>query len=229
MNPLTLNGYARHRRAKRLPGGSIRAVVDAVAAGRIDVGPGQMILDPAAADAQWEARTDASKRHPARSNGHGSLADARRLESIERARGLRLANDLRAGRLVELAPIERRWGQYVVECRNRLLGIPARLKVTFPQLTPDDLAGIDRVIRDCLEELAGRRDYGDPSKRRDDPPRLEALAGAAPAAAETGSVTRGARKPGKSRRSAARQGRPTGTRSTAASEASPSVDDGGAA
>jgi phage terminase Nu1 subunit (DNA packaging protein) len=158
--PLTLNAYARHRRSKRLPGGSIRAVVEAVAAGRIDVAPGQMILDPAEADAQWEARTDASKRHVASSNGH-SLADARRLESLERARGLKLANDLRAGRLVERAAIERHWAQYIITCRDRLLGIPSKLRSRFPHLSAGDLAGIDEVIRECLTELSeGRRDDG---------------------------------------------------------------------
>ena len=157
--PLTLNGYALHRRAKRLPGGTIRSVVEAVAAGRIDVGPGQTIADPAAADQAWATRTDADKARGRHTNGHAhpkSLPEARRLESLERARGLKLANDKLAGRLVEAAAIERLYSGHVIEARNALLGVPSKLKMRCPHLTVSDLAVVDVLIRECLENLADR-------------------------------------------------------------------------
>jgi phage terminase Nu1 subunit (DNA packaging protein) len=156
MKPLTLNAYARHRRAKRLPGGSIRSVVEAVAAGRIDVGPGQTIADAEAADRAWEARTDHAKRPPS-TNGHawpGTLPEARRLESLERARGLKLANDKLAGSLVEARAVERMFSTMLVTCKTRLRGIPSRAKQRFPDLTAAHLEGLAALIDECLVELA---------------------------------------------------------------------------
>lgn len=157
MKPLTLNGYAAHRRAKRLPGGSIRSVVEAVASGRIDVSENQMIADPEAADRAWEARTDASRTPPTSTKGHarpGTLPEARRLESLERARGLKLANDRRTGELVEARAVERMFSTMVVTCKTRLRGIPSRAKQRFPDLTAAHLAGLAALIDEALEELA---------------------------------------------------------------------------
>lgn len=161
MKPLSLNGYAAHRRAKRLPGGSIRAVVEAVASGRIDVLPDQTIADPLAADQAWEARTDESKTPPASSNGHavraGSLPEARRLESLERARGLKLANDRRSGELVEARAAEIHFSTMVVTAKTKLRGIPSRAKQRIPHLTAADLAILAELIDEALVELADGR------------------------------------------------------------------------
>jgi hypothetical protein len=55
---LSLRGYARHRKALGLAGRSLHGVQKALAAGRISLEPGGGI-DPAKADAQWLANTDA--------------------------------------------------------------------------------------------------------------------------------------------------------------------------
>lgn len=53
----TLRGYARHRKARGLPGGSLAAVQKALATGRIAVDDDGRI-DVAAADEAWSANTD---------------------------------------------------------------------------------------------------------------------------------------------------------------------------
>jgi phage terminase Nu1 subunit (DNA packaging protein) len=154
--PLTLRAYARHRRSKKLPGATLRAVAEAAVAGRIDLGPGQTVPDAEAADRSWEARTDHAKRPPS-ANGHvrpGTLPEARRLESLERARGLKLANDQRAGSLVEVAAVERAFAGLVVAAKNKLRGIPSRARQRIPSLTPADLAVLSELIDEVLTELA---------------------------------------------------------------------------
>jgi hypothetical protein len=52
---LSLRGYARHRRALGLPGGTHQAVRKAIEGGRIASGPDG--IEPEVADRQWEANT----------------------------------------------------------------------------------------------------------------------------------------------------------------------------
>jgi hypothetical protein len=163
--PLSLRAYARHRRQQGLPGATLRAVAEAAAAGRIDVGPGQTIADPVATDLAWAERTDHAKRPPS-TNGHGrragagTLQEARRLEAIERSRGLKLVNDRLAGTLVEAAAVERMYSGMVVEARNALRGIPSKAKQRIPHLTAADLTALAALIDECLESLADDRRDG---------------------------------------------------------------------
>ena len=67
---LSLRAYARSRKDRGLPGGSDAAVRKAIIAGRIDKLPDGTI-DPAVADAQWSAGTDAAKQRGAESIAAG--------------------------------------------------------------------------------------------------------------------------------------------------------------
>jgi hypothetical protein len=58
---LSPTAYARHRKALGLPGGTHVAVLKALRAGRIEAEPDGTI-DPAKADAAWNANTDAGRR-----------------------------------------------------------------------------------------------------------------------------------------------------------------------
>jgi phage terminase Nu1 subunit (DNA packaging protein) len=155
--PLTLRAYARHRKSRRLPGSTLRSVTEAAAAGRIDLGPGQTIADAEAADRTWEQRADHAKRPPS-TNGHtrgaGTLQEARRLEALERGRGLRLANDRLAGRLVEADVVVRHFATLVVAAKNKLRGIPSRARQRIPSLTTADLTVLAELIDEVLTELA---------------------------------------------------------------------------
>lgn len=157
---LSLRAYARHRRNKQLPGGTLRAVAEAVAGGRIDLTPGGAIADAAVADRTWEERTDSAKRAAA-TNGHtrgaGTLQEARRLEALERGRGLRLQNDLRAGELIEARVVERHMATLVLAAKNKIRGVPSRLKARIPHLSIAELAIVSELLDEALTELADDR------------------------------------------------------------------------
>jgi hypothetical protein len=61
---LSPTAYARHRKARGLPGGTHVAVLKALRAGRIEQTPDGTI-DPAQADAAWTVNTDAGRRRAA--------------------------------------------------------------------------------------------------------------------------------------------------------------------
>ncbi len=144
---LSLRAFAR-----RL-GVDERAIRKGIASGRLTPavvgrnGQGKpMITDEDKARAQW--RSNAAKTRAQ------SPSEATRQLALERARGLRLANDLKAGQLVRAADVERRWTCIMIEARNALLAIPARLKARRPDLTREDLRVIGELVRECLTELA---------------------------------------------------------------------------
>lgn len=58
---MSQRAYARHRAERGLPGGTLRAVQKAIAAGRIQLTPDGLI-DPDAADAAWEANSSSIHR-----------------------------------------------------------------------------------------------------------------------------------------------------------------------
>lgn len=162
---MSARGYAKSRRARGLPGGTLRAIQEAIASGRIPVGPDGTI-DPAAADEAWARNTDGARR-PHTWNGHGgngnaarSLVEAKVSESRERARALRMDNDRRAGGLVAVAAVERMLGRIISDAKNRLLGVPSRLKGRRPELSAEDLLAVDAEIRAALDELADRAEGG---------------------------------------------------------------------
>src|SRR5262245_5136727 len=97
---MSLRGYADYRKAHGLPGGSLRAVQEAIARGRIEAPGGR--IDPTIADLSWTANTDSTRRPQTGRATPSTLSEAKRLESIERTRELRLKNDEREGRLVDV-------------------------------------------------------------------------------------------------------------------------------
>ena len=86
--------------------------------------------------------------------GAGSGLAAERLRHTrEKADQVELANARTRGELVELATVEADWTRILVALRARLLAVPSRCASRNGQLTPADLAAIDREIRDALTEL----------------------------------------------------------------------------
>ena len=84
-----------------------------------------------------------------------TLTAARLQKAIEQVRALRLANDEKAGKLAPVEDMERRFTTRVVAARTRLLGVPSRAKQRLPHLTTADLAVLDELIREALDELSG--------------------------------------------------------------------------
>jgi len=96
---------------------------------------------------------------PARRRGGplASLAEAQRQQHVERTRGLKLKNDLAAERVLDAGEVEAQWAKLVVQTRNTMLGVSTKLKGRRPNLDREDLAAVDSLIREALEELAGGR------------------------------------------------------------------------
>ena len=83
-----------------------------------------------------------------------TMADAARAEKYWTAMRKRLEYQARAQELVPAKEISDRLTGIFTRCRTKLLGIPSKAKTAFPQLTHQDIAALDRLIREALEDLA---------------------------------------------------------------------------
>ncbi len=92
---LTRTAYAAHRRACGLPGGTLRAVQSAIAAGRITVGADDK-LDPVVADGEWRENTAPDHGGPRR--GAGRPRSQRKPEKVQPGRNLPSLPELRRQR-----------------------------------------------------------------------------------------------------------------------------------
>jgi hypothetical protein len=170
--PLSLRAYAQHRKLLGLPGGSLQSVQRAIEAERISfmlVGGQKRIPDPDAADREWAANTDHS-RAPGSVKDQAdwfedegddgvepSLRDASAREKHWKALTAELNYRRQAGELVEAAAAEERWLALIATAQTKLLAIGSRMKQRLPHLTISDIATIDDLVRESLEELADGR------------------------------------------------------------------------
>jgi phage terminase Nu1 subunit (DNA packaging protein) len=118
-----------------------------------------VITDPDLARQEWAGAgagvAAGSGTAPAGDPGQPKTLTAARLQkAIEQVRALRLANDQRAGKLAPVEEMERRFTTRVVAARTKILGVPSRAKQRLPHLTTTDLAVIDELLREALEDLA---------------------------------------------------------------------------
>ena len=72
----------------------------------------------------------------------------------EQADAQALKNGLARGELVKADEVTRTWAEVLRKVRARILAVPSRVRNSLPQLTPADVAALDREIRTALEELA---------------------------------------------------------------------------
>jgi hypothetical protein len=155
---VSLRAFARAR------GVTLSSVQRAIAAGRLtkqsvgqDAKGRPVITDPELATQEWEAHTR-PRVDSRKGNGLGEptrLATATLRERNARAEIFELDAAKRKGVLVPRAEFELAWSAHVVAARTKLLGIPSRAKQLLPHLTVSDLAVLDRLIREALEELGG--------------------------------------------------------------------------
>ena len=134
------------------------AVRKAIANGRLTKSIGHNsrgwpeILDVALAEREWTENQDIAKvRGPAMVG----IGDHRKRLIKAQTRKLNQAYRERAGKLVSAQEVEMRWSTLIVTARNKLLGIPSRARQRSPELTAAQMAVIDELIREALEELAG--------------------------------------------------------------------------
>lgn len=58
-----------------------------------------------------------------------------------------------AGELVEAAAVEREWADLLSQVRTKLLAIPSRVKQQIPALSVADVATVETLVREALEDL----------------------------------------------------------------------------
>lgn len=161
--PISLRSYATRR------GVSVMAVSKAIKAGRLvrsvvrDERGQPKIADPELADREWADNTRADRvplTGPAAKGGEvpPDYAESRaRREAAEAGLAeLELAKE--EGRLVVASEVEARIANDYSKVRTKLLGVPSRVRQQDPALTAAQLALIDTVIREALEDLADGED-----------------------------------------------------------------------
>jgi hypothetical protein len=83
-----------------------------------------------------------------------SLSQASAEEKRWRAKLAELTYQQRAGELVPAKDVTDRLTNIFTVCRTKLLAIPSKAKSSIPALTHADVATLDDLVRQALEELA---------------------------------------------------------------------------
>lgn len=158
----------------KIKGVSPTAVHKAIAAGRLvncliyDPKYKKPRINPVVAAQEWERNTDHNKRHvgadvrpaaPAaepfeKSPGGPVAPTAKQIIENYKARLLKLEHDEKAGLLVNAQDVKAGWYKLVTETKTKLLSMPAKAKAALPHLKATDVAVLDRLIREALEDLA---------------------------------------------------------------------------
>lgn len=164
---MTRAAYARHR------GCHPSTVDEAIESGRLARAlrkdeRGRVRNDPEAADAEWEATTRAEYRPltgPAATSGEKDpdIAESRRRHEYAKARMAEIDLQERMGKLCVAADMERVMVEAYTRAKTKLLGIPSRLRQQDPGLTLKQIALVESLIRETLEELAA----GEPESSQD--------------------------------------------------------------
>jgi hypothetical protein len=159
VTPLSLRGYAAHRKTKRLAGGSLQAVQRAIESGRlrtsvVTVDGLPRIADPELADREWADNTDQTRR------ARPDDADAEDSEATEgsfaywKTKKMELDYRRAAAELVNAADMQAAMADAFSTVRTKLLGVPSKAKQRLPHLTLDDLATLEEIVRESLETIA---------------------------------------------------------------------------
>jgi hypothetical protein len=162
--PMSVSAFARWR------GVSHTAVQRRIAAGNLPTAAKKikgtwMIVDPVKAVEEWENHT--RPRVLAAKNGQNGAATpsglARETERERKNRADILEFDLKrkTGEYVKEASVEMRWSAIIVGARTTMLSWPTRAKQRLPHLTVADLAVLDQLVREVLEELASEEPKGE--------------------------------------------------------------------
>jgi phage terminase Nu1 subunit (DNA packaging protein) len=180
--PMTLTAYAKRRGVSTMAVSRAIArkrLVQSVVRNERGV---PAIADPDLADREWDANTDLThaptyvkERAAARAAGAPppddddaedeapdlssvedmSLADASRSEKAWKAKLAELKYRQAAGELVPAKDVSRALEDTFARCKTKLLAVHSRARQSLPHLTVADLAVIEDLIREALEDLAG--------------------------------------------------------------------------
>jgi hypothetical protein len=175
---MSLRQYAKRR------GVSAMAVSDACKDGRLkacvvrdpETNRVKGITDPYLADREWAQNTDVMKAPPKEQAKAASreaaafpeigdslpelageeltVANASAQDKYWSAKKRELEYREAAGELVAVSEVESKLVGVFTHCKTKLLAIPSRLKQSLPHLTTGDLAELEKLIRESLEDLA---------------------------------------------------------------------------
>jgi hypothetical protein len=111
-------------------------------------------------------RPPGNTRGPLPGSGHGGRAANPFRDELyrEQTRIARLKADKLAGSLVAVADVERHWADAIIDCRQRMLAIPARVGAKCG-LSGKQIGEIEAEIRAALEDLATSGGPSDAGKR----------------------------------------------------------------
>ena len=164
VEPLSLRAYAAHRKRQGLRGGSLEAVRRAIESGRLKASVTVVdglprIADPEFADREWAANTDQTRvpTLPADIELPGEGEDGESREgsyAYWKAKKMELDYRQAAGELVDAAEVAAAIATDYSTVRTKILGVPAKAKQRLPHLTLADLATLDDIVREALEELS---------------------------------------------------------------------------
>jgi hypothetical protein len=181
---LTLRAYAKHRGvsamavSRAVKSGRLRKCVLRDAHGRPEG-----VSSAELADREWEEATDLSRapgtvkeaaaKRAARAGappdpggGGGeepprpgdpnnlSLAAETAREKYWKANHAELEYRERLGQLVEAKDVAKTLADVFATCRTKLLAVPIRARQALPHLTAQDVAALENLVREALEELA---------------------------------------------------------------------------
>ena len=175
--------YARHRAAAGLVGGTLAAVQTAIKAGRIKYlqVDGAKKINQAEADIAWSETTNggqaaaqgkplgpgapAAPRLPTppadpptddgdELPGGISYAGARAAREKYMAELAKLEFLEKSGKLVDAEAVARRWEQVIGISRTKVLALPSKIRTRLPKLTAADVAVVEQLVRETLDELA---------------------------------------------------------------------------
>lgn len=166
MAALSLRAYSRHRDC------ALSTVQEAISAGRLvrsvvrDAAGKSKIRSAEEADAEWRASTR-SEHIPlsgpaARQSGEQSadadeptdLGQARARLDMAKAELAEMELAERRGELLPAQDVEARLTEEFSQSKTKLLGIPSRARQQDPTLRADQLALLEKLIREALEGLA---------------------------------------------------------------------------
>ncbi len=143
-----------------------KAVRKAIASERIPpacvglsrTGRRQVITDVEGARRAWEANAAKVPPGPAVDGERTSLSEASRQATMERFRKLRIENDLREGRVVDVRAAKREAFESARIIRETLLNLPARISAELAAETDPAkvFARLDDAIREALGDAADR-------------------------------------------------------------------------
>lgn len=83
-----------------------------------------------------------------------SIAAASAQEKHWRAKKAELDYKKAAGELVDAKALQAGLVERITTCRSKLLGLPTKAKSQLPHLTLEDVAALEAIVREALEELA---------------------------------------------------------------------------